>query len=115
PVVRALGGDEADGQNAQLWLAWNPLLVVESAASGHIEPVMMVPALAGILFWRQGRPVRGVVALAVSTLTKWLTGLLVPFAIVREVYRAEPGRRARSLFQLAGAAGLTVSHFVSVD
>jgi hypothetical protein len=109
PVVRALGGTEADGQNAQLWLAWNPLLIVESGASGHIEPIMMLPALAGILFWSRGRPVRGVVALAVSTLTKWMTGLLVPFAIVREVYRAEPGRRLRSLLRLAGAAGLTIA------
>ena len=33
-VVRALGGAEADAQNARLWLAWNPLLVLEAAASG---------------------------------------------------------------------------------
>jgi hypothetical protein len=69
PVVRALGGSEADAGDAQLWLAWNPLLLVESAASGHIEPIMMVAALAGILYWRQGRPARGAIMLAVSTLS----------------------------------------------
>ena len=108
-VVRSLGGAEADGQNAQLWLAWNPLLIVESAASGHIEPIMMLPALAAILLWQQGRVVRGVIALVVSTLTKWVNGLLLPFAIVREVHRAAPGHRLRTLVRLAGAAGLTLA------
>ena len=58
-VARALGGDEADGQDALLWLAWNPLLLIESAVSGHIEPIMMCAALAGILIWRRGRIARG--------------------------------------------------------
>jgi hypothetical protein len=109
PVVRAIGGTDADGQNAQLWLAWNPLLIVESASAGHVEPIMMLPALAGILFCQRGRPVRGVVALVVSTLTKWFSGLLVPFVIVREVWQAEPRRRLRLSFQLAGASGLTAA------
>ena len=108
-VVRALGGAEADAQNARLWLAWNPLLVLEAAASGHIEPIMMLPALGGILLWQQRRPVRGVVALVTSTLTKWVTGLLVLFALVWEVRRAAPGRKLRALLPLAGAAGVTIA------
>jgi hypothetical protein len=109
PIVRALGGSEADGQDAQLWLAWNPLLLIESAVSAHIEPIMMLAALAGILLWQRQRPVPGAVVLAVSTLTKWLSGLVFLFAVVWEVHRAPPGRRWRSLLQLGGAAGLTTA------
>ena len=111
-VVRALGGAEADAQNARLWLAWNPLLVLEAAASGHIEPIMMLPALGGILLWQQRRPVRGVVVLVTSTLTKWVTGLLVLFALVWEVKRAEPGRKLRALLPLVGAAGLATALYL---
>jgi hypothetical protein len=105
-VARALGGGEADGQNAQLWLGWNPLLVIESAASAHIEPIMMAAALGGILLWRRGQPIRGAIALTVSTLTKWVSGLLFFFALARDVYGAPPGRKLRSFLALAGSAAL---------
>jgi len=109
PVARALGGDEADAQTAQLWLAWNPLLLIESAVSGHVEPIMMCAALAGILLWQRGRPVRGAAALLLSTLTKWVSGLLFVFAAARDVYRAGAGRRARAAAGLAGRAALLVA------
>ena len=109
PVARALGGSEADGQNAQLWLAWNPLLVIESGGSAHIEPIMMVAALGGLLLCLRGRPVRGAVTLVVSTLTKWVSGLLLVFVAIREVRGAAPGGRLRSSVRLAGAAGLTAA------
>jgi hypothetical protein len=66
---------------------------------------MMLPALGGILLWQQRRPVRGVVALVTSTLTKWVTGLLVLFALVWEVKRAEPGRQAARLAAAGGRGG----------
>src|SRR5205085_7596705 len=94
-VARALGGDEADGQDAMLWLAWNPLLVIESAVSGHIEPIMMCLALAGILVWRRGRTASGAAILVASTLTKWVTAPLLLFGAVRELRQAQPGRRLR--------------------
>lgn len=109
PVVRSLGGDEADGRKAQLWLAWNPLLLIESGVSAHIEPIMMAAALAGLLLWQRQQPVRGVVAFAVSTLTKWVTGLLVLFVVAREVQNAPRGRKLRSFLLLMGAAALTTA------
>jgi hypothetical protein len=108
-VARALGGGEADGQNAQLWLAWNPLLVIESAASAHIEPIMMAAALGGILLWCRGRPVRGAIALTLSTLTKWVTGLLFFFALARDAYGAPPGRKLRAFLAPAGGAALATA------
>jgi hypothetical protein len=109
PVVRALGGSEADGQNAQLWLAWNPLMVIEAGGSAHIEPIMMLAALGGLLLWRQERQVRGTVALVASTLTKWVSGLLFVFVFIREIRGAAPGGRLRTFVRLAGAAGLTIA------
>jgi hypothetical protein len=93
-------------------VAWNPLLVIESAVSAHPEPIMMFAALAGILVWRRGRPARGAIVLVVSTLTKWITGLVLVFAIVREAAQARPptaGRRLRALLVLAAVAGLTAA------
>jgi hypothetical protein len=108
-VARALGAGETDAQEVRLWLAWNPLLIIESADSGHIEPIMVLAALVGILLWQRGRPVPGAVALVVSILTKWITGLLLVFAIARDVYQAGPGRRLRTAVRLAGAAGLATA------
>jgi hypothetical protein len=113
PVARALAGggqadneDDDDGLAAQLWLGWNPLVVIESAASGHIEAIMMLPALAGILLAARGRPVRGVLALTASTLTKWVSGLVLLLATAREVRRAPPNARAGVALRLAGSAAL---------
>jgi hypothetical protein len=103
-VARSLGDD--DGQDAQLWLGWSPLIIVEAAASGHIESIMMLPALAGILLFLRRRPVLGVLALVVSTLTKWVTGVLLLLVAMREVHTAPPGRGLRTGLNLAGAGAL---------
>jgi hypothetical protein len=118
PVARALATPDApappsasDGLEAQLFIAWNPVLIVESAASAHIEPIMALPALAGILLLARARPVRGFVLLAVSTLTKWLTGLLALYALLREVRTAPAGRRLPAFLRLAAAGALVVALF----
>jgi hypothetical protein len=97
-----------DGLDAQLFIAWNPVVIVESAASAHIEPIMALPALAGILLLARARPVRGFVMLVISTLTKWLTGLLALYALLREVRSAPPDRRLATALRLAGAGALVV-------
>lgn len=109
PVARALGGDgagEAHADEARLWLAWNPLLVLEAAGTAHIETLMMLPALAGILLLQRRQPMRGVALLALSTLTKWVTGVLLALAILREVRQAPPSRRLPVALRLAGVVAL---------
>ena len=108
-VLRGLGGTQQEAEEAQLWLAWNPLLILESADSGHIEPIMMVAALAGILLWQRGRQARGVIVLVVSTLTKWFSGLVLVFAIVREAHHATPGRKLPTILRLTAIAGLATA------
>jgi hypothetical protein len=111
PVARALAGEPAaeDGLGAQLWLGWSPLVVVESAGSGHVEAIMMFPALAGILLFARRRPVGGVLALVVSALTKWVTGVLLFLATLREIRQDAPERRLGALLRLGGGAALLVA------
>ena len=109
PVARALAApDASDGLEAQLFLAWNPVVVIESAASAHIEPIMTLPALAGLLLLVRARPLRGFALLVVSTLTKWLTGLIALYAFVREVRGAPPERQLPTALRLAGVGALVV-------
>jgi len=118
PVARALAAPgvsdglpapgASDGLEAQLFLAWNPVVVIESAASAHVEPIMALPALAGLLLLARARPVRGFALLVASALTKWLTGLLALYALVREVRVAPPERRLATALRLAGVGALVV-------
>jgi len=101
--------DGATAGEVPLWVAWNPLVVIESAGSGHLEPIMMLPALAGLLLVRRARLVRGFLLLALSTLTKWVTGLLIVLTAAWELQRAPPGRRLRVLLRLLIPAGLATA------
>jgi hypothetical protein len=108
PVARSLDAEatEAETDEARLWLAWNPLLLLEAAGMAHVESVMMLPALAGILLLQRGRPAGGVALLALSTLTKWVTGVLLVLSILREIRRAPPSRRLPVALGLAGVVAI---------
>ena len=76
-LVALLGALGRPRHHAILY-AWNPLAVVETAWSGHVEPVgiaLMLLALAAIT---RGRGVRAAAALAAAVQTKLLPLLLVP-------------------------------------
>ncbi len=88
--------DHGRGHDVQLWVAWNPLLVIEAAGSGHIEPIMMLPGLAGLVLFRREQRIRGFLLLVLSTLTKWVTGILVLLTAVQELRCAQRGRKLRS-------------------
>jgi hypothetical protein len=123
PVARAIARDGSggrtalgpggvptdDGLGAALWLGWNPLVVLESAGSGHLESIMMLPALAGLLFLARGRRGPGVLALVASTLTKWVTGVLLFLAAVYDVRQQPPGRRLGATLRLGGVAALATA------
>jgi len=110
PVARALSdaGGESRADEARLWLAWNPLLILETAGTAHIESVMMLPALAGLLLLQRGQARRAVALLAVATLTKWVAGALLVLALIREVRRAPPASRLRRAVVLAGVVALVM-------
>lgn len=56
---------------------WNPLAVLESSGSGHLEPLGVALLLASLLALERGRALAGV-ALAASVLTKLLPLLTLP-------------------------------------
>ncbi len=58
--------------------AWNPLVLVEIAGSGHNDSLPVVLMLAALLAVDALRPVRAVAWLALSMLAKWFTAMLVP-------------------------------------
>ena len=58
--------------------AWNPLVLVEIAGSGHNDSLPVVLMLAALLAVDGLRPVRAAAWLALSMLAKWFTVMLVP-------------------------------------
>jgi hypothetical protein len=80
--------------------AWNPLVLIEYAGSGHNDPTAMVWLLAALLLAR-ARPALSALALAAGVMVK-----LAPLAALPALWREWPGR-ARALAALALAAGLS--------
>jgi hypothetical protein len=60
--------------------AWNPLVIVEVAGSGHLEPLALLP-LVGALLWASRRPVLAWPALAASVAVKYAGGLVAPLLL----------------------------------
>ncbi|HZL86312.1 MAG TPA: hypothetical protein VFD07_13140 [Candidatus Krumholzibacteria bacterium] len=57
--------------------AWNPLVIVEVAGSGHLEPLAILPMVAAVL-WVERRPLGAWSALAVSVAMKYAGVLAAP-------------------------------------
>jgi hypothetical protein len=73
-LLRALGRP----RELVLLYAWNPLAVVETSWSGHVEPAGVLLLLLAITAITRGRGVRAAAALAAAVQTKLLPLLLVP-------------------------------------
>ncbi len=65
---------------ALAFYAWNPLVVVEVAGSGHLEPLAILPLVAA-LSWVRRHPVAAWTALAASFAVKYAAALLVPLLL----------------------------------
>ena len=81
--------------------AWNPLVVLEYAGSGHHDPtgiLWLVVALA----WLDSRPLLSAAAFAAAVLVKLVPLLALPFLLVRWPWRA----RALALALLAAGLGM---------
>jgi len=68
-----------------LLYAWNPLILIETAGSGHNEAAMVTFALLGLLLVVRGRLLTGLVVLVVSVLVKYATGLLLILVVARQL------------------------------
>jgi hypothetical protein len=80
--------------------AWNPLVLVEYAGSGHNDPTAMVWLVLALMLARE-RPVGSALALAAGALTKLAPLVALPFLLPRWPWRA----RAAALGVLALGLG----------
>src|SRR5205823_10504562 len=101
-LARRLGGD---GPGALLLYAWNPLVLIETAGSGHNDAAMMTFALLGLLLATRGRLLWGLAALVLSVLVKYLTALLLLFYVLHALGRQPTRGRAAALAAKMGAVG----------
>ena len=69
--------------------AWNPLVLVEIAGSGHNDSLPVALMLAALLALDRQRPVRAIVWLSLSMLAKWFTVMLIP-AFYRRIRSIRP-------------------------
>lgn len=91
--------------------AWNPLLVFESAANGHNDVAMALPALLALLALARGRIDLSLVLLMLSVLVKFVTVVLFPAFLLNWLRGAGANRPAA--LRLAGW-GLLLAGFVLV-
>jgi hypothetical protein len=67
--------------------AWNPLVVVEVAGSGHHDPCVVALLFAAVLFTLTARPAQAVLSLGGSILCKLYPLVFLPFFIKRLSWR----------------------------
>ena len=110
---------------ALVLLAWNPLVILESAGSGHNDPVMLAPALLGLVLLRH-QPVSaervlpgragwvGFLLLLLSVHVKWVTAAVAGLVALDRVRMAAGtgARMARAAALLAFAITVTVALYL---
>ena len=70
--------------------AWNPLVIISFAASGHYDSAAIVTLLLALLFIIGRRPLLSTAFLALSVLTKFFAVLLLP-ALLKTALESKPG------------------------
>ena len=107
-LARRIGG--SDGLSALLLYAWNPLILIETAGSGHNDGIMMALAFTGLLLLMSNRRLLGVAVLLVSVLVKYLSAILLLFAGVVVLMKEKTWRTAaRVAVQMALVMALTAA------
>lgn len=71
-----------------VWYAWNPVAILETAGSGHVEPVGVIFLVGSIAAIGANRRVRAGAALATAAMIKVFPGLLLPGLVRRGGVRA---------------------------
>lgn len=84
------------------YYAWNPLVVVEVAASGHNDPLAMLFAAVALFLIIERRTVLSTLALAAAVLAKFFPVLLAPLLLRKSGWP----RTARSWTSVGLACGL---------
>lgn len=80
------------GLRATVLYGWNPLVIVETAGSGHNEATMAALALGGLALTLANRVTAGLVLIAASAWVKYLTGVLLLLALALLLRLRRAGR-----------------------
>jgi len=93
-LARRLTDDRNKALIAFVLVCWSPILLTEAAATVHLDPVMMLPAMAGFAAATAGARYHrlGVLLVAISALMKPATLPLIALLILARVARSEPFR-----------------------
>ena len=85
-VLLALLRLRAQDPSAVIVYAWNPLVIFETAHSGHLEPVGIFFLVLGLFLLATGKKLWGFVALGLSFLAKYVAGVFVPYFLAKKKY-----------------------------
>ena len=93
---------------AYVFIAWNPLLIFESAANGHNDMLMLALTALALYLAARRRWIGAFPALAAAALIKYVTGLLGPLLLVW-AWRSSRSRRERWRVALGLSLGLALT------
>jgi hypothetical protein len=79
-VLRLLRGRGLPSDRLLLYY-WNPLVLVESFGSGHVDLVAAVFLILTVTLYEEKRHARAGIAFALAVLTKYVPGLLLPWFV----------------------------------
>jgi len=79
--------------------AWHPLLIFESAHSGHVEAALITFLAIALLAWSTGRHALTGIALAAATLVKFYPLLLLPVFLVAKPNRVNTASGSERLIE----------------
>ncbi len=105
-LARRLGG--GDGVDALVLYLWNPLVLLESAGSGHNDAAMLCFALLGLLLVVRGQTLGGVAVLLLSVLVKYVSGILLVFVVLHALAARPTWRRRAALAGKIAGVSLVV-------
>lgn len=71
--------------------AWNPLVIMEFAHSGHLDSLAIFFLMLGIFLLDQRKGGYGFLSLAFSFLSKYLSAILLPYFILKKKYIGRAG------------------------
>jgi hypothetical protein len=83
---------------------WNPLVIIECAAEGHNDALMVLPVMLGLYLLTKRQAVGGIVALTAAVLVKYLPVLFGGPALVYLWRTSDRRRFARTMLAAASLA-----------